>query len=651
MAPRMLRTARAIAAFLSLPSLLAAAQSTLPRQVAAPASDILSGLVRLPPPSDAPMRSRAALLPVEFTWSEDGVWRSELRLPVEAAGPLAIALAAPDAASWRASVDLGGGAFAPLESAPGLGRIEKRAQVLESELPGWVVERFDVERGAPGWWTVRVEVPGSASQRPSGGWLVAAGSSPLRVEAWTSTALTVADAPIAVLARLAGGPAALVMQRSEVRIEVGGRSQTFALADDGTHADGDAGDGVFGAWLPPWTSGSVHARVELEGRLSGGTPFLRSVALDFPVLERRAAWTGLATSAVEDELLLRIDLEAWPLGPTAKLHVSAEVWGRDAAGRDVPVCWLSRMSEPEPSGVSWRVPLWLDGRWLDIAGASLPLELRNVRLQDPETDVVFDLAERMPLETLALPSVVGRGQREVTQDMLRGALAGSLGAGPTGPLAPATHLPKAQSLMLVHGYCSGGNVWPQADFTQPKTTFSDPNANRTHDQFAVLMDQQAQAAGVASFGVVAHSQGGAAALHLLTYYTSGLDRAVGPRRIQSVATPYQGTPLASLGSFACGVNNDMTPAGAATWLAGIPSWARAEVYYWTTSDSGSACNFLTSLFLSDPEDGTVEKDRGQLPGGHSMGHVTGWCHTTGMTYPANYTDHARNQEMNAQAAR
>jgi hypothetical protein len=34
-----------------------------------------------------------------------------------------------------------------------------------------------------------------------------------------------------------------------------------------------------------------------------------------------------------------------------------------------------------------------------------------------------------------------------------------------------------------------------------------------------------------------------------------------------------------------------------------------------------------------------------------MGHVTGWCHTTGMTYPANYTDHARNQEMNAQAAR
>ena len=44
-----------------------------------------------------------------------------------------------------------------------------------------------------------------------------------------------------------------------------------------------------------------------------------------------------------------------------------------------------------------------------------------------------------------------------------------------------------------------------------------------------------------------------------TFYESPLDHALGERRIQSVATPYQGTPLASLGSFACGDNNDMTP--------------------------------------------------------------------------------------------
>jgi hypothetical protein len=121
--------------------------------------------------------------------------------------------------------------------------------------------------------------------------------------------------------------------------------------------------------------------------------------------------------------------------------------------------------------------------------------------------------------------------------------------------------------------------------------------------------------------------------------------------IQSVASPYQGTPLASLGFFSCGVNNDMTASGSATWLAGIPTWARAKVWYWTTSNSGSACNFFTNLVLVAPNDGTTEQIHGQLPGANSMGHTVGWCHTTGMTNPANYTDHARNALLNTNAAR
>ena len=220
-----------------------------------------------------------------------------------------------------------------------------------------------------------------------------------------------------------------------------------------------------------------------------------------------------------------------------------------------------------------------------------------------------------------------------------------------GPHQHATPTLFSPALMLVHGYCSSGSIWPAADFTQPKYEFLDPNANRTHDQFAQLIMQKAASAGLSSFGIVAHSQGGAAALHLLTYYQSGLDLAQGARRIQSLASPYQGTPLASLGFFSCGVNNDMTYAGSATWLAGIPTWARNEVSYWTTSDGGSACNFLTGILLTNPEDGVVEQAHCALPGGHAMGHVTGWCHTTGMTYPASYSDHSRNQGLNTSAAR
>ncbi len=131
-----------------------------------------------------------------------------------------------------------------------------------------------------------------------------------------------------------------------------------------------------------------------------------------------------------------------------------------------------------------------------------------------------------------------------------------------GALAPA--------LMLVHGYCSSGSIWSAADFTAPKLEFLDPGAHRTHDQFAQLIAQRALQAGLSSFGVVAHIQGGPAALHLLTYYHSGLDLASGGRRIQAVDSPWLGTPLASIGFFACGVNDNLTPSGAEHLARGNP---------------------------------------------------------------------------------
>lgn len=118
-----------------------------------------------------------------------------------------------------------------------------------------------------------------------------------------------------------------------------------------------------------------------------------------------------------------------------------------------------------------------------------------------------------------------------------------------------------------------------------------------------------------------------------------------------MGSPYQGTPLASLGGFSCGVNNELTPSGASAWLAGIPTAQRAEVFYWTTSNSGSACNFLSDFLLSNPEDGVVERSRGALPGGNELGHSVGWCHSTGMSNPAQYTAQARNAELDAAAAR
>ena len=101
----------------------------------------------------------------------------------------------------------------------------------------------------------------------------------------------------------------------------------------------------------------------------------------------------------------------------------------------------------------------------------------------------------------------------------------------------------------------------------------------------------------------------------------------------------------------------MTYSGASSWLAGVPTSARAKVNYYTTSFAttnwwtNDYCQFATDLVLSDPEDGTTEQAKGQLSGGVNRGHVTGQCHTSGMRDPAQYLNASRNATMNSNAAR
>lgn len=638
------------------------AQLASPRQVAAAPDDILAGIVRLPDPAASATSSRTQLEPLRFALDGGTQWTASASVAVDAAGAFTLALLGSTPNSTRVSVRDERGAWTPIERAWEATRAE---QLLAEGLPGWFLARYDAPSLSVGRHEVRIDVARPLDTTPPPEtWLCTRSASTLALSAWVGTQELVADGPIPILARLERDgsvvrlPAAR-MERARViveRLDVRDGARELALFDDGAHADGAANDGTYGALLPAGLSGSLRARVELAGSLRDVAPFARTVPLAFSVLERRVLFDGGVEARESDELHVALAVRALPLGPSARLHVSTEVWGSDASGALVPVCWLSRMLTPRSVDGAWALDLELDRRWIELANARAPFELRELRVQDPDTQVVFDRLARVAFALPELAPRAGAGATAIVPEMLTGGASTLLQPPPSSPTSAGPHRPVdpfaiVPALMLVHGYCSSGTIWPAADFTSPKLEFLDPNANRTHDQFAQLLAQRAQQNNLTSFGVVAHSQGGCAALHLLTYYASALDAAVGPHRIQSVATPYQGTPLASLGGFTCGVNNDMTPAGSATWLAGIPTWARNEVWYWTTSNTGSACNFLTNLFLTDPEDGTVEQMRGQLPGAHNQGHTTGWCHTTGMSNPANYTDHARNQAMNAAAAR
>ena len=155
-----------------------------------------------------------------------------------------------------------------------------------------------------------------------------------------------------------------------------------------------------------------------------------------------------------------------------------------------------------------------------------------------------------------------------------------------------------------------------------------------------------------------------AALHMYRYYWTCIDYASsGSRSIQSVGTPYRGTNvagnLASLGSAfnqGCGYNTDLTESGADNWLSNIPYWARSLVNYYTTSFednwwSYDYCNLATDFFLDNPEDGAVEKSRGQLSGANNRGHTLGQCHSkgSGWTLTHQCEDYGRNNQMNSLA--
>ncbi|GJM22805.1 MAG: conditioned medium factor [Planctomycetota bacterium] len=665
------------------------AQRALPsKMVAAPPSEMLAGALALPDPAASAGSSRSAWMPVRL----DAQGHFDLEVPVEADGRLELLLFASQPGALRVLIAEPGGERLALDEWVARGRASQGLEDLGHLSPGARGVRSSLATEERGAWSVRVEPTraGGAAVDVRAALMLAAPETSLRlVTQLAHWELTQSGRP-ALLCHLAesDSPQHVLLDASwsaalEVRDASGG-TQRLRFVDDGLHADGAPNDGVFGAWLPTAVPGELDLRVIARGSAASGA-FLRTQQLRLPLHATPTTLSGEVSARVSDPLHLELALGMNGAPSQDTLQVSAEVWSRSSATSAQPVAWLSTMTSSAAGAQSYGgVPslvLSLDLRWLARAGAGGALELRNVRVQDPNTHVPLTQAEHLSVPPVFLPDAAYASPGPITAGMLSGseqlrlsALEPSDSASWSALQAPshpgsapgpraATHAEQlpgpapdpVRALMLVHGYCSG-LAWNENHFTGERIVFTDPNQSRSHDEFAQLIANTGLAAD--SFGIVGHSQGGSAALQLFTYYMSGLDLAVGARRIQSVGTPYQGTPLAgdlaALGDIfgaGCGTNFDLSEDGSALWLAGIPNWARAEVHYWTTSTGGFWCDFFTNFVLDNPEDGVVEQVNAQLSGANNQGHKTGWCHTTGMNDPAQYNDTTRNTEMDAQAAR
>ncbi len=620
------------------------------KQLAGAAEEIPQ--MRLLNPADTGLKSKTALLPIAANRAVQ-----KFEIPIENSSDFKLMLLAPNSDGWQVRLALPNEDYINLRqdaASVNAERTKSSYGLGDEQFPAEVFTFKSVSSGV-----LRVEIN---NQARTAGFLVISSESPTQLYSYVNTLETVRGNKINLVASLFDNETGSAGNISEAlaRIETpNGEILRAKMFDDGNHDDKLAGDGVFGGAFVPNQSGKFVAQIVAKGTNPNGETFIRTGEHIVDVAASRAVFDGNAFIKPLDDTRFQIDLTAQGLKAGQKIIAHAEVWGRDASGIEKAIAWIGGMTLAEKSFGNPRttVPLTLDARWLIRSDAKSEYELRNIRVQNADSLAVLGTKETIALPEINLSDNLNRNfSGEITNEM-------RTGVRPVKESEFDSPNAVGGKLMLVHGYCSG-DAWGAAASAGQFTNyvkFLDLNQNRSHDQFAQRIRNFG--ANLPSFGIVAHSQGGAASLHLYTYYWSGLDYATGTRLIQSVGTPYQGTAiagnLAAIGSVfgaGCGSNYDLTYSGAAAWLTNIPTWARAKVFYHTTSFTDvwwryDYCSLATDLFLGDPEDGVVERAYAQLPGANNLGHKTGWCHTGGMRDPAQTTDASRNANMNANAAR
>lgn len=616
------------------------------KQLAGPPSEFQ--LMAPAQPAATATHSKSALIPVQLEQNKKGQWSWQSAIPVEESQFRFLVLSG-GSSDWE--VGLRAPTASRSQSAEGLAS-EMRTTQFGMAGNNYPADYFAFETLQPGQWSLSIT---ASNPKQKEGFVLINSDGPHRLLSYKTGNNQLMGQSIGFVAHgysKQDNEAIHVDQRMVNTANLNitapdGQSWREAMFDDGLHNDGKAGDGIFGGDFLATQAGSYNVQVVAQGHTPDGLPLLRTAEHLVPVIASDLSLSaGYATSATVNDHRLMVNVPVTTLEAAPQYRVFTEVWGASLAGHEmVPVAWIGGMVK----AANGNLELGLDARWIALAGAQAPFELRNLRIEDSDHFIPLAKADSLTLYTPQLPQAAFRAVDRIDEEMLMGAR------------PPMDNTRAGSRLLLVHGYCSS-DVWgPQLGQFSSASVFQDFNKNRSHDAFAQRILSFGNS--YSSYGIVAHSQGGAAATHLYTFYWSGLDNAGSGRLIQSVGTPYQGTSLAgnlaAIGAIfgaGCGSNTDLTYSGAANWLAGIPSWARSAVNYYTTSFTDvwwrwDYCHIASDLVLSDPDDGTTEKAYGQLSGAVNRGHKTGWCHTRDMRDPGQTTDGSRNSTMNANAAR
>lgn len=446
----------------------------------------------------------------------------------------------------------------------------------------------------------------------------------------------------------AGAPLECVLRGSSVRWANG----TLGAANVIMEKSGAIRLRIFDAQV-----GDATIRIDADVTDAFGMVWTRSVATIVHICD------GMTTLRDEPYATLELDGKwinvAIPVSTKEPvLFAATELWAQSPRGNRC-LGWIGGIAAVE-SGRDGQQVLQIGcepGR-LKLAANEI-IECRNIRIHEREGFAPLDIVAESSIDIAEIVEVLQR----TDQPALLAGDAGIPGIASLDINQETMLVPPVGShaLVLTHGYCANANYWTMSHFSGDAYKYENLNQNFTHDAFA--LDIASKAAQFKSYGLIGHSQGGCAALHLYNFYWSGLDWAGPGRIIQALGVPFKGTPIAgniaALGEIfgvQCGANNDMTYAGAEAWLSTIPTSTRQKVYSYTTTFTNNPfvydyCNFFSDIFLTDPEDGVIENSAGHIIGGNNMGLKIGWCHIDGMRDPNQCTDSQRNTVLNSQGAR
>jgi hypothetical protein len=646
-----------------------------------PASDVALGRVVLPPPEATPTTSRVAILHAVFEPLDDRASAASFAV-AHAGGALSLLPLGAGAIGWTVDIAGDDGVWMPLVASAG--RVDGRtpatprrievAERIGTQAALGIADpsrRLDLELPA-GDWTVRLRAPVDAAGRAvalvvgdeRGDRLV--GHLATRVQRPGDPAMLVVRGVAPVLVAV-DGPAGLatgdaldaIVDRATIEGPDGVARPARVLRESrGWRLDGPA----LGVGRHLW---------RVEARVLGGDGRWRARTLDYlvetadgPAVARGEAQATLVPSTTAPDWLdLAIPLDA--ARPGEVVFAAAELWSEAGGDPASATClgWLGGLAEVADDGA---VRLGLSCTALGDAPPQ-GLALRQVRLHARDGWTPLDLVGRLPVAAIDASAIAASARRTGATPRRR-VLEGGVPGTATVPTPPRAHFarragatPGSHALLVSHGYCANENTFPVTHFEGDTWWYLRANVNLTHDAFA--LDLAAEGERFKSYGIVGHSQGGLAAVHLHAFYWSGLDWAGPGRLVQTLGSPFEGTPLAgniaALGEIfgiQCGANAELTYDGAAAWLSTIPSWVRARVYTHTTTFEDfpffyDYCSIASDFFLSDPEDGVVEHWSGHIPGANDMGLREGWCHVPEMRDPDQATDAARNATMDQEAAR